>query len=163
MENIMKYLEVIFYDNDFGFPVEAAVKKVWDWIYGSNAHCLTIFAVPKDHHCLHDGKRTMASLFMNLHKGGALQPMIIRTYQIEDLHAVIEFKTRGLYWKNVDWKKKKPPSLDGAEIFRNLSIDLKFRKNGNFMHKEKHGNNGESLALDLETGEIVTHWPTLIL
>lgn len=150
----MRHLEVIYGDNDFGYPVHNAVKKVYDWIFTSNDHCINKSGRPSKHF----SSRTIAGIFLKLHKVKALEPMIQRTYQIEYYHGNVEFMTRGLYWPEVDWEKKIPLPLENDPPESYLGISLKFRKNKNFMKNEKWGNNGESLCLDLETGEIITHW-----
>lgn len=146
----MKYLEVDFYDNDFGYPIRDAVKKIWDWIFESNEHMLMGGEDWSD--------KTLSQVFQALHEAGALQPMIQRTYQIECLHSAVEFATRGLYWKEVKWEKKKIGLLSAKELGNCDSIDIKFRPDDSFMRKTECTNNGESLVLNLETGEIITSY-----
>lgn len=147
----MKYLEIKFYDNDFGLAVENAARKVWKWIHESNAHCLQL--EPNEHF----SNKTLPQVFLALHKADALQPMILRTYQIEEMHGTVEFATRGLYWSKVNWEESRVKLPTGKEIDTYVNIDLKFRKNKNFMKKQGGWNNSESVILDLETGDI-TIW-----
>jgi len=51
----MKYLEIIFHDNDFGIPIEHALKRLWEFMVKNNAHL---------------SKVPLANLFVWLHKQG---------------------------------------------------------------------------------------------
>ena len=149
----IKYIEVRFGDNDFGWPVERALKRLWEWINKNNRHL-----VPDTY---------MGEIYSQLHKVGVLQSLIERLYVLEYLASRVEFKTRGLYYDydsrphpktgykpEVDWKEKIIKDA-GKVKYENtyLSIDIYLHHNKRFASKWQ---NGERAFLDILKGEVNT-------
>lgn len=135
----MIFIEVAFGDNDFGFPIVAALKRLWGYVHKNNAHLVE------------SNSRTVPQMFYELHKHSALETMIKRLFVLETLCGSVEFKTRGLAYKKVDWKEKiikGPHGFKGHDNY--LGCAVKFHKTKKFTHKWQ---NGEHAWLDLETGE----------
>lgn len=142
----MKFLEVTYGDNDFGFPVTKALERLWEYVNGNN-HSAGI----KDSYF--SGLSTV-QIFYKLYKAKALETLIERLFVLEYLAFNVEHKTRGLYRAKVDWDKciiKNPSKIDYENTY--LSFDLKFRKSDNFKLKDQ---NGEHAYLNLENGEVET-------
>ncbi|GAH36502.1 unnamed protein product, partial [marine sediment metagenome] len=85
-----KFLEVSFGDNDFGLPVEEALKRLWKYVDGNNNG-----PGRKNEHF--SGKST-PQIFERLYEVGALTTLLERLYCLEKLAFDAEFLTRGLYW-----------------------------------------------------------------
>ncbi len=135
---------VSFGDNDFGSPVELAVKRLWGWIHESNAHCLNAFGEGDEHF----SDRTLPDIFIELSKAGVLLPMVERLIDVEYIAGDVEFATRGLYWTDVDWKKKVvPETMTGCTAYIHISVS--FRKT-----PETRWQNGEKIMLNTETGAV---------
>lgn len=142
----MDFLEVTYGDNDFGIPVEEALKRLWSYINGNNS-CAGI------KNKSFSGKST-AQIFYKLYQEGVLQTLLERLFVLEYLAFGVEFKTRGLYWAKVDWKKciiENPSKINYENTY--LTFDLKFRKSKDFKLKDQ---NGEHAYLDLRSGEVGT-------
>ncbi len=78
-----------------------------------------------------------------------LELMIARAVDAEYHYGEVEFATRGLHWKEVDWKKKKVGKAFESITDTYLSTEVSF-------HAEMSGEwaNGEELWLNLETGDV---------
>lgn len=135
-----RYLSVSFGDNDFGGIVITALKRIWQWVQTNNAHC-----VGSAH------PRTVPQMFRKLHTAKALITMIERMCDVEHMASDVEFATRGLYWKKVEWSEKCITSKFAQLNY--LSFGLKFYRDKTFTKKWK---NGEVAWLDFETGDAET-------
>lgn len=142
-----KYLKVSFYDNDFGWYVERALRRLWDFLKENNAHPL-------------GGSTSDAfmELFIGLNKAGALHSLLERLYVLAYLEGDVELSTRGLYRmgddRDVDYSKAIIKDA-GKVQYENecLWLDIEFRKIGRFIKKWC---NGECAYLNLQTGETGT-------
>lgn len=85
------YLEVNFYDNDFSNQMTEALKRLWSWI-DNNKPAVAY--------------KNMQDIFIGLHDAQSLEPLLHRLFILECMAASVEFNTRGLYGKHVDWEKK---------------------------------------------------------
>lgn len=132
-----RYLKIEFGDNDFGFPVQDALKRIWADIHENNAGCLD------------PTSRTIPEMFQELHKAGALESMVARAIDCEDHYSAVECSTRCLYWDKIDWKEKKVSKTFESITDKYLSVDLSFHAK---MCEEWA--NGEEAWLDLETGAV---------
>ena len=142
---LKRYLKVEFHDTDFGSVVQEAVERVSSNIHENNAHCLA--TDPKDKHF---SSRTIADIFIALHKVGALQTMLERAVDAIDHLSDVEYATRGLYWKSVDWKGKIVSKKFTGLTKRYLNLTLAF--------KEKLSDEweyGEVVWLDMDTGAVL--------
>ncbi len=139
-----QYLEVTFGDNDFGWTVRDAMKRLWGYIHQNNAHHLE------------GTKRTISRLFKDLHDKGLLIPMLARLVDCEDAAQNVEFTTRGIHDMD-DWPESidshKVPESTGSITGYYLHLEIKFRNNRNFTKKCQ---NGEHAWLDLSTGDADT-------
>ncbi len=137
------YLDVRFGDNDFGFPMIAALRRLWGWINKNNGHLTGVI------------NRSVPQMFYELHQAGALESMIKRLLVLETLCGEVEFATRGLYVEKVDWATKKMDKRIRSERHENyLSCEVEFHKNKRFA---AHWENGEHAWLNLVTGEVQTY------
>jgi hypothetical protein len=109
----------------------------------NNAHCLS-----KDPDNEHFSNRTLPDIFHALHKHGALQPMIERMVDAEYHMNTVEYSTRGLYWKTVDWAKKKVVKDFHSLTDKTLRLDITFHP-----EQSTEWENGEVYWIDLVTGE----------
>jgi hypothetical protein len=133
------FLEITFHDNDSMNPVNKALRRLYEYIDSES----------KDY----DGTIT-ESIFKNLHEHNALLPMIQRLYVIELLANDIEYLTRGLSSKNIDYSEfiiRNPNKVSYENKY--LKFDLKFHKDGQFMMRDE---NREKSSLNLWTGEVVS-------
>lgn len=136
-----RYLDVRFYDNDFGGYVVDALQTLWRWIHASNAQCEI-------------SGRSLEDIFVLLNEHDALLPLLSKLIDAEYYTSDVEFATRGLYWKEVDWASKgKVTSAFQPLIGRLLSIKVYIRKSGRFT---KRWQNGEAAYLNLQTGKSAT-------
>lgn len=133
----MNYLIVKFYENDYGNPMVSALKRLWTWMDKRNGR----LGPPV-------GGRSLSEMFQELHKAGSLEPMLLRLFILEELCLAVEYATRGLYWKEVDWKIELPPLIPSNY----LSCDIEFCET-----KPKECQNGEYGWLNLVTGEAETY------
>ena len=145
LENEMsdpRFLQVKFGDNDFGFPMEAALARLWGWVHKNNGHLVRV--VP----------RSIPQMFVELHKSGVLTTLVDRLFVLETLCSDIENATRGLYWETVDWDTKTIiGSLNAKQYESYLSCDLSFHADKSFASEWQ---NGEHAWLDLNNGEVET-------
>ena len=140
-----RYLKVAFMDNDFGTPVQAAVTRLWKDIRDNNAHLLVGIETE------YESSRTLADIFYELLKCGALKTMLNRAVDAEDHYSDVEFATRGLYHPKVQWGKHRLLSKHfNALTTRYLTLKLS-------LHPERSTEwaNHEELWLDTMTGEVV--------
>lgn len=121
----MKYLIVEFGDNDFGIPMIAVLERLWQYVYENN-------------HSFGE----MSDFFEKLHAVGALEPMIMRLFVLEQACYDVEFLTRCLYW---DFNKKEFPEM---RLDYYLECPVKFSKS---LPKP---DNGETAYMNLITGEV---------
>lgn len=129
------FLNISFGDNDFGFPMHDALRRLWNYIHENNAHLLK--------------KEALADLFKKLHKCGALLTMVERLFLLEIECQQVEFRTRGLY-NTTKWQEHKvtvPTKLAIHKQYFNLRITL-------LKDKPKKWKNGEHAWVNLETGEV---------
>lgn len=141
-----RYLRVDFGDNDFGAVVQEAIERVSRNVYVNNAHCLSDKADDP-----HFSNRTIADIFFELHKAKVLVVWLERAVDAIHHYSDIEFATRGLYWKKVDWKGKQVSKKFKSLTDNCLSLKLSF--------KSKMSNkwcNGEVVWLDMHTGAVVS-------
>lgn len=137
----MKYLEVDYHDNDYGWPVKAALERLWGYLHENNGHLLK-------------GK-PLSSVFVSLHRAGSLVTLIERLYCLEDMAGDVEYLTRGLHFMGrfpVEWKKariKSPGEFSHKNTY--LTFKLHFRKTDKEINKWQ---NGEVAYLELETGKV---------
>lgn len=142
-----QYLEVVFGDNDFGWPVRDALMRLWGYINENNGHI--VVSVPE--------------IFQKLHKAGSLHSLFERLYMLEYLALEVEFQTRGLYYNQdkmrtkggyrprVMWKNHRIENSSTIEFTNNyLDFEFRFHANNKFIEK---GQNGEHAWLDLNNGE----------
>ena len=149
-----RYLIFMFYDNDFGFPICKALRKVWKFIHNNNAHCLREKGKGNENF----SDRDMYDIFRKLYNNGTLSKMLELLYASYEMQSRVEYATRGLYWTKVDWGRNcwkesaKPPAIPDSYI----SFDKEhfvFKRNDEF---KKKWQNGEYCYLDLETGKCKT-------
>lgn len=144
MPKTPSYLIVKFYDNDFGRPVQDALKRLWLYVHENNAHLLK------------EGE-TVAALIRYMHKVKMLVPAIQRLVDCEDLAGDVEYLTRELNhhhgrwgWPSQDQELKAGlRSITGDY----LAIDVVFKMTD---QEQKRWQNGEWAYLDLETGKAET-------
>lgn len=139
----MKYLEVEYGDNDFGWPVERALKRLWENIVKNNTHF---------------PKVAIADLFVFLHGKKALVVILARLVDAECIADNAEFATRGisnyldscypLKEFSIDSNPKKYKSITGDY----LNLTLRLHKNKEFARDWK---NGEHAYLNLVSGKVV--------
>ena len=120
-----KYLIVEFGDNDFGIAMIAALERLWQYV-SKNAH------VPSK----------IPEFFEKLHAVGALEPMVMRLFVLEQACYNMEFLTRCLDW---DFNKKELPEM---QLDYYLDCPVKFSPN------VPPYNNGEDAWMDLTTGKV---------
>ncbi len=146
----MRYLEIIYGDNDFGLLVENALRRLYKWVYDSNAHCIAQRKQDK-----HFSNRSIPQMFRELHRHGILKQMIVQLIDSENIAMDVEFATRGLYWKTMDWSRHKIKNKMTYKSLCNdcLSLTLRFHIKDTFRQKWQ---NGEHAYLDLKTGECDT-------
>ena len=139
-----RYLRVEFGDNDFGFPVQDALKRIWADVYRNNAHLIDPAWRGHDHEFI-----SLSEMFHALHKVDALKPMIARTVDCEYHYSDVESATRGLHSQKFPWDDKVVTKTFKSITDTYLSIDLSF-------HAEisESWANGEEAWLDLETGKV---------
>ena len=104
----MRYLRVKFGDNDFGWPVRDALRRLWGYINENNHG-------PIGEPGGSFSGITTPEIFVRLHKARALATMLERLFLLEDLAQEVESLTRGLYWKKVNWKEaviRDPGAID---------------------------------------------------
>jgi hypothetical protein len=92
----MRYLVVKFFDNDFGYPMLGALKRLWEYIYTNNAH---LAGVPTQSR----SGLTLVEIYQKLQECGTLDSLLLRLFVLERLCFDVEHKTRGLTWNDVDW------------------------------------------------------------
>ena len=140
-----RYLRVKFGDNDFGIPVQDALKRIWADVHRNNAHLIDPAWGRQEDHEL----SSLPEMFHALHKVGALKPMIARTVDCEYHYSDVESATRGLYSQKFPWDDKVVTKTFESITDKYLSTDLSF-------HAEMSESwaNGEEAWLDLETGKV---------
>lgn len=140
-----RYLRIEFGDNDFGIPVQAALKRIWADVHENNAHLIDPLWGHKDK----DELGSLPEMFQELHKVGALAPMIARAVDCEYHYSEVEYATRGLQSTKFSWKDKVVTKTFESITDTYLSTDLSF-------HAEMSEDwaNGEEAWLDLETGKV---------
>ena len=143
MTHLRGYLRIRFGDNDFGLPVENALKRIWADVHRNNAHLIVVSGREDDHEL-----NSITEMFHALHKVGALQPMIARAVDCEDHYKEVEFATRGLHSQKFPWDDKVVSKSFESITDKYLSIDLSFHTG-----MSKEWANGEEAWLDLETGK----------
>lgn len=125
IENLkIRYLIIEFGDNDYGIPMIAALQRLWQYV-SKNAHVSS--RIPE--------------FFKKLHAVGALEPMLMRLFVLEQACSDVEHLTRCLEW---DFDKKELPE---TRLEYYLECPVKFSAD---LPKP---NNGEDAWMDLETGE----------
>ena len=131
----MNWLEVQYHDNDFSWPVERGLERVWNFINENNRHL----------------GADISKIFARLHREKKLAPLFQRAFVLEELMGDVEFATRGLESPRI--------YKDGAEIKRKVSDkiseyimldEIKFHKTDKFTNTCQ---NGEHAALNLLTGK----------
>ena len=135
-----KYLVVKFYDNDFGNPIIATLRRLWGWINENNAHLSGIgdyFTIPQ--------------MYQRLHDSGALETMIHRLFVLENLCYEIEFSTRGLYYGSTNGLNLDNPGH--LEPNTHLSCEVSLHETQDTI-KDLEWANGECALLKLGTGSI---------
>ncbi len=133
-----RYLRVKFGDNDFGIPVQAALKRIWADVHENNADNID----PSTSH-------TIPEMFRELHKAGALESMVARAIDCENHYSEVECSTRCLYWEKICWEEKTVAKTFESITDVYLSIDLSFHEK-----MSEEWTNGEEAWLDLETGKV---------
>ena len=140
----MQMLEVIFGDNDFGWPVERALRRLWAFMHENNQH-LT--------------ERPMAELFLFAHQHERLAKWLNRLVDIEYLASGVEFCTRGISTRldKGDTATSYPfddlPEELESITTRYLSLELVFHDGNAFT---KDWKNGEHAYLNLSSGDVAT-------
>ena len=142
------FLRVRFGDNDFGNPVTYALRRIWQDVDENNGHLLGLDGHPK----------SLSQIFEGLYKSGTLQLMVELAIDCEYNYGNVEFATRGLYYKEVDWDRhreeiKKVKQLRSITT-EYLNVHLSLRNTKAF---SKAWQNGEEAILNLETGEVSTY------
>lgn len=140
----VRFLRVSFGDNDFGIPVQDALKRIWADVYRNNAHLIDPAWRGHDHEFI-----SLSEMFHALDKVGALHPMIARAVDCENHYSEVESATRGLHSQKFPWDDKVVSKSFESITDTYLSTDLSF-------HSEvsEEGANGEEAWLDLETGKV---------
>ncbi len=140
----MKYLNVEFGDNDFGWNMMAALKQLWHFIDENNGHMLRF---------TNDKSRTIPQIFFELHKLNLLEPMLKRLFVIDTLTNSVEVMTRGLY-DHPPMYEKLPSLLDECKNHDYyLSCFITFHETDDFT---KQCQNSECAWLNLNTGDVDT-------
>lgn len=146
-----KYLEVIFYDNDFSFALREAVEYLYNWVKWNNTHLTP--------------KRTVSEYFMILFENEVLEDCIKHVAILKNMQQASEFLTRDL--------KRKPSHQDityisdPEKITQNLQHLMNWFKVGKkgegprvAFHTDdaflKEDQNGEHVCLEFSTGKIWT-------
>ncbi len=139
--NDPRFLEVVFGDNDFGIPMEAALSRLWGYVHENNAHLVSV------------APRSIPWMFVGLHEAGVLKGLVDRLFILETLCLDVEHSTRGLYWETVDLKKHalETEVIDAKRYESYLNCDLSFHVDNLFTIG---GQNGECACLDLTTGYV---------
>jgi len=141
------HLEIVFHDNDFGWPVSKAVKTLWSFIHENNGHLLRGGKYPS-----RPDAPSIEEVFKELHKAGALRTLLTRLYVLADQESHVEFLTRGLHREAVNWAEKvleKPGELHIEETY--INFKFRFHEGDDFMWEWK---NSEHCALNLVTGAV---------
>ena len=133
-----RFLDVDFGDNDFGFCMEAALKRLWGYVNDNNGHMAA-----------HTGL-SVPDLFCRLHKHSKLEPLIDRLYVLEYLCCDVEYATRGLD-RMAEWNKHLPTKEVKDDEY--LRCHVMMRHNDTFRRKWQ---NGEHAYLELQTGKCET-------
>lgn len=135
-----RFLEVAFQDNDFGIPIEAALRRLWKYVHESNGHLIRV------------ADRSIPQMFVGLHDAGVLKSLVERLFVLETLCMDVEGATRGLYYETVDWKRNslETEAIDAKRYEDYLSCELSFHNEREFVE----GQNGEHAWLDLTSGEV---------
>ena len=140
-----RYLRVEFGDNDFGWPVRDALKRIWADVYRNNAHLIDPAWRGHDHEFI-----SLSEMFYALHKVGALEPMIARAVDCECHYSDVESATRGLHPQRFPWDDKVVSKSFESITDKYLSTDLSFHAE----MLESEADNSEDAWLDLETGKV---------
>lgn len=137
----MKYLVVKFYDNDFGHPMMEALTRLRNYIRDNVA----AYTFLPNH-------LTLTQIYLRLHECGALQPMILRLFVLENLCRGVEQKTRSLHhwdkWTAEDVQIANPSHLEPDTYLR---CDVAFYGAYEVIPDIEWAN-GENVYMDLETG-----------
>lgn len=144
----MKYLIVKFGDNDFGYPILAALERLWGWINQNNAHLAG-----------HGDYLTMSQIYLRLLKCGALEQQLLRLFVLEDLCYDVEGRTRGLYegryWSDEKLGFDHPSDLGPTNTYLGIEVHLcdALEEGWAWADAVDGWANGECARLNLETGE----------
>ena len=141
------FLQVSFHDNDFAFPMESALKRLYGYIHDNNAHC--IHEVANEHF----SDRSIPDMFIELHKAKLLSPMFHELWVLEYLCGNVEHITRGLYQTKINWATHVLPIDEKKRIEKYLDAKVSLHIDGTFREKWENGEHG---FLNLVTGEAGT-------
>jgi hypothetical protein len=139
-----RYLRVGFGDNDFGVPVQAALKRIWADVHENNGHLIDPVWGRRDYEL-----GSLPDMFQRLHEVGALEPMIARAIDCENHYSEVEHATRGLHSTKFSWEDKVVTKTFKSITDTYLSTDLSFH-----VGMSEEWANGEEAWLDLETGKV---------
>ncbi len=130
------FLRITFGDNDFGWPVERALERIWFWMRKSHGRGVEL-----------------SSYFEKLHKSGLLLKMIERAIDAENHYNAVEYGTRlGRYEEEIEDTEYPLSLLVGSfdpltKRYLYIKID--------FLSKESNEwANGEEAVLNLQTGQV---------
>lgn len=137
----MKYLEIEGHDNDFGFSLESALRRIWGWLNESNGHLCDV------------ARRSLPVMFEELHNADALESLIQRAWVLEAMILDVEFNLRGLYLETVRWKEKAITTPIKDNLSDYLTFGIAFHPSPTFRDVWK---NGEHAWLDLKNGDAGT-------
>ena len=133
MNRKIRYLKVLYHDNDFQGSIDKALKRLWKYISHNNKNEMEPKPLPE--------------LFQAYHKKGILFELINYLILSECIASDVEHQTRGL-------ALERRHDLDSFEHHIStpayLGCKIEFRK----QHTMHRFNNGEVSWLELETGEI---------
>ncbi len=141
-----QHLKVAFGDNDFGLCVSAAVKRIWLDVHRNNAHLIDPVWDGKGHEF-----HSLTEMFHELHKVGALHPMIARAVDSEHHYEDVENATRGVHSHQFPWNDKVVSKTFKSITDTYLSTDLSFHE-----YIPEQWANGEDVWLDVENGNVVS-------
>lgn len=122
------YLIVEFGDNDFGYPMIAALQRLWQYVYENN-----------------HSHGEMSSFFEKLHAVGSLESMVMRLFVLEQACYDVEHLTRCLYWTDLS-------NMELQEMRQDYYLECPVE----FSNDLPEPDNGERAWLDLTTGEAQT-------
>ncbi len=146
-EPLSYYITVHFGDNDFGWCVESALKRIWAWVDEKRNYQLAI------------NKRTIVHMLDHLRHTGWLSKFIIQMIDIENAAFNVEGGLRcgvgggafaSLPYEH-DTHQREEFDNFGTRVTTYLRPVICFRKGEKF---KKKWANGKAYFLNIETGEV---------